>query len=117
MNYMTLIINTKKLGLERFQHSEQVSIISDKDDYHTFRVNGKYVCIINAKDKANVKVRCDCIDFKFTFAFYNYKNSALDGEKPEEYVKKTNRPSKNPHGYPGVCKHLIACINKIRIKL
>jgi len=55
----------------------------------------------------DVKVRCTCEDFRWRFAKYNYNDQSLQGDPPEAYAKKTDRPSVNPHNTPGVCKHLI----------
>lgn len=57
--------------------------------------------------RSTVQVRCSCPDFQYTFAPYCAKSGALYGSPPPMYVKKTDRPSRNPGGLPGVCKHLI----------
>lgn len=58
-------------------------------------------------DKNPVKVRCSGSDFVFTFAYYNRKYSALYGPRPKTYTRKTkDRPPRNPHETPGICKHL-----------
>lgn len=117
MNYLALIKSTQKLSLGRFSKVPVVTLISANVNYFTFRANSKYICILNNKDKDNFKVSCDCIDFKYTYAYANYMNKCLEGNKPEPYHKKTNRPSRNPNQYPGLCKHLITCINKLKLKL
>lgn len=58
-------------------------------------------------NKNDVKVRCDCLDFKWRFAYHNNKHSALYGDPPEPYTKKTNRPPNNPFGVSAVCKHIL----------
>lgn len=63
-----------------------------------------YIKYENASD---VKVRCTCEDFRWRFAAYNYSDNSLQGDPPDAYVKKTNRPPVNPNNTPGVCKHLI----------
>ena len=55
----------------------------------------------------DVRVRCTCEDFRWRFAAYNYSDGSLQGDPPDTYVKKTDRPSVNPADTPGVCKHLI----------
>lgn len=61
--------------------------------------------------KTDVRVRCSCQDFFFTFAWYNYQLNALYGSKPRAYQRKTKtRPPRNPQGLGGFCKH---CNNSI----
>lgn len=56
----------------------------------------------------DITVRCDCPDFRFRFAYYNFLDSSLYGRKPQKYIRKTeNFPPANPSGLPGMCKHLI----------
>lgn len=51
--------------------------------------------------------RCTCADFFYTFSFYNYNVAhCLYGPAPKPYIKKTNRPPRNPQHVPGICKHL-----------
>lgn len=57
--------------------------------------------------QTKVKVRCDCADFRWRFAFYNAKHKALYGAMPPPYTAKGNRPPVNPNERPGVCKHIM----------
>jgi len=61
----------------------------------------------------DVKVRCTCEDFRWRFAAYNHGDASLQGDPPDAYVKKTDRPSVNPNNTPGVCKHLVKLKNEI----
>ena len=59
-----------------------------------------------------VKVRCDCHDFRWRFAHYDYKAGCLYGATPPIYKRKTTtRPPANPKGLPGICKHILNVIN------
>ena len=71
---------------------------SDGEEYAIERIDLK---------KNDVKVRCECLDFRWRFADYNASKKALYGRKPPPYVPKGNRPPVNPNHVPGVCKHLI----------
>lgn len=62
---------------------------------------------------SDVKVRCTCEDFRWRFASYNHSDNSLQGDPPEAYAKKTDRPSVNPGNTPGVCKHLIKLKNEL----
>lgn len=62
---------------------------------------------------SNAKVRCTCEDFRWRFASYNYSDNSLQGDPPDAYAKKTDRPSVNPNNTPGVCKHLIKLKNEL----
>lgn len=61
------------------------------------------------------KVRCTCLDFYYRFAEYNYGDDSLLGKKPPPYQRKTTtRPDANPTKTPGICKHVMAAILKLR---
>lgn len=64
----------------------------------------------------NAKVFCDCMDFRFRFAYYNHKDRSLVGNPPPAYqrVPGSNRPPANPRETPGMCKHLMQVVNKMR---
>lgn len=66
--------------------------------------------------KSNVKVRCNCLDFYFRFATWNYNDSSLWGRKPPLYrkVPGSNRPPVNPMRVPGVCKHIIRLVEHLQ---
>lgn len=57
--------------------------------------------------KLPCQVRCSCMDFTFTFAYHNEKTGSLYGLPFKPYTRKTDRPSKNPQGLSGMCKHII----------
>ena len=72
---------------------------TDNKDYH--------IQPIDLSDNV-VRVRCDCLDFYFRFAPWDFSNDALFGPKPKPYVRKTNtRPPVNPTKSPGICKHVM----------
>lgn len=62
----------------------------------------------------NVKVRCTCLDFYYTFATWNFDDNSLIGRKPPMYHKKTNRPPRNVDRVPGLCKHVIKLIDHVK---
>lgn len=64
--------------------------------------------------KNNIKVLCDCLDFRWRFAVANSKANSLYGNVPPPYVKKTDRPPVNPQNTPGVCKHLIKTVETLQ---
>lgn len=65
--------------------------------------------------KANVKVRCNCLDFYFRFSVWDQRDDALTGEPPERYHRKTvNYPPVNPQKISGVCKHIISLANQLK---
>lgn len=51
-----------------------------------------------------VKVRCTCMDFHWTFAWHNASENALIGDPPKPYDNYTGQ--RNPSNAPGICKHL-----------
>lgn len=79
---------------------------SDGNDYH--------IHPIDLSDNI-VRVRCDCLDFYFRFAPWDFSNDDLYGPKPKPYVRKTTtRPSVNPTRAPGICKHVMKLVLGLR---
>lgn len=62
-------------------------------------------------EATDVKVVCNCLDFYWRFAMWNFNDGSLLGPKPKPYVKKTNRAPNNPSKTPGICKHIISTID------
>lgn len=63
----------------------------------------------------NVKVRCNCLDFHFRFATWNFSDNSIVGPAPKPYRRVTNtRPPANPDHVPGLCKHLLKLIDELR---
>lgn len=79
---------------------------SDGEDYHVHPLD---------LDGHNVKVRCNCLDFRFRFANYNSEDKSLVGRPPPLYQRRTTtRPPVNPDQVPGVCKHLLKVIEMLQ---
>lgn len=58
--------------------------------------------------QARIRVNCNCMDFHYRFATWNYDNQTLMGKPPKPYQRKTDtRPPVNPMRVDGLCKHLI----------
>jgi hypothetical protein len=66
--------------------------------------------------RSDVQVRCDCMDFYWRFANWNFKQHALSGDKPPPYVKKTDRAPVNPLQKAGTCKHLYKLVQQLQSK-
>lgn len=89
-----------------FQSSDQPNnitfVATDQDQYHIIPISLLL---------SNVKVNCNCLDFKWRFAKYNQNDDSLYGEPPPLYQRITNtRPPVNPKKVPGVCKHIIKTV-------
>jgi len=52
------------------------------------------------------RVRCTCLDYYFTFSYWNWMKGAQFGGKPRPYIRKSRRKPRNPNHYPGFCKHI-----------
>jgi hypothetical protein len=63
---------------------------------------------------SRVKVRCNCLDFYWRFATWNFNDDALFGPKPPLYQRKTDRPPVNPANVSGVCKHLLKVTTQLQ---
>lgn len=74
----------------------------------------KYYMLPMKQSSVQVKIRCECMDFYWRFALWNHNDGSLLGQKPEPYVKQTNRPPANPKQSPGMCKHLLKLVEYLR---
>jgi hypothetical protein len=66
-------------------------------------------------NNTRVKVKCACSDFRFRWEYHLAQKSALIA-KPRGYTKVpgSERPSVNPKGALGVCKHLTNFISALQ---
>lgn len=81
-------------------------------EYHVQLSKGKYIRPISLSSK-EIKVRCDCHDFRWRFAYYDDVHKALYGATPPPYVPVSNRGPVNPRHLPGMCKHLMAALKTL----
>jgi hypothetical protein len=63
---------------------------------------------------SNVRVRCNCLDFYYRFASWNAGDNSLAGQAPPPYIAKGVRPPANPSKVPGVCKHVIKVVDRLK---
>lgn len=83
----------------------------------TFRAadNNEYHIIPISLAGSNVRVRCNCLDFYYRFSPWNYSNGSLAGEPPPPYQDRDpNRGPANPTRTPGVCKHIIKLVDRLK---
>lgn len=64
--------------------------------------------------QSNVRVRCTCLDFYYRFSSWNASDNSLAGAAPQPYLPKGERPPANPQQVPGVCKHVIKVVDRLR---
>jgi hypothetical protein len=88
------------------------------DDFTIFPslTKGKYVLLENKiKLNTQIRVRCSCSDFYWTFAYYNADAKALIGQRPANYTRKTNNPklARNPGKHAGACKHVLLFLSML----
>lgn len=64
---------------------------------------------------SNVKVRCQCLDFRFRFAMINSADGSLFGNRPPIYrpVPGSGRGAANPSKTPGICKHIKSLMDEL----
>lgn len=82
----------------------------DQADNITFKASDGRILHILPIDlrKSHVKVKCDCLDFYWRFATWNFAQHALINKPPKLYQRKTTtRPPANIKKTPGICKHII----------
>ena len=63
---------------------------------------------------SNVRVRCNCLDFYYRFAAWNAGDNSLQGRPAPPYNPKGERPPVNPTRVPGVCKHVIKVVDRLK---
>lgn len=80
------------------------------DDYHNFAVDVDE----GAPSSSGVFVH-NCRDFYFTWQWWDRQNAALFGPSFPRYKRKTTWwPERNPGHFPGLCKHLIGFVEKLK---
>ena len=58
----------------------------------------------------DIKVFCNCTNYRFRFDEYNRSAGAGTGPAFPPYFRKTNRAPNNPQKLPGVCSHIIELV-------
>ena len=62
-----------------------------------------------------VQVRCACPFFRFAWSYWNKQEKALTGPAFPTYIRKTTtRAEVNPQHSPGLCKHLLGMLSRLR---
>ena len=77
---------------------------------------GATEAIMPIESSGDCKVRCECLDFHWTFAWYNHNSDSLIGQPPKPYQKVpgSNRPDRNPAKAPGICKHIMKLASTLK---
>lgn len=78
---------------------------ADNNEYHIQPI---------ALNGSNVRVRCNCLDFYYRFAAWNAGDNSLAGRPAPPYNATGARPPANPTKVPGVCKHVIKVVDKLK---
>ena len=96
-----------RVSFEKVNTASNVSFTgSDGQEYHV-----QPIILTNH----NVKVRCNCLDFYYRFAAWNFSDNSIVGRAPIPYHRKTTtRPEVNPDHVPGMCKHLLKVVDRMR---
>jgi len=91
----------------------------EKDPKHplavTPEVNERFYMEQASERDHPVQVRCQCPDFRFTWAWWDKNEKALSGRNFAKYTRKTKHmPERNPKHVPGLCKHLVGLTERLR---
>lgn len=86
----------------------------DANDYVFTANDNKEYIIERVPKNTQVRVSCSCLDFYYRFAVWDDQQRALDGKAPPPYVRTSNRPPVNPFKTPGLCKHIMAVVDKLQ---
>ena len=75
------------------------------------KFNDQWVYFIKPSNYTPVQVSCTCMNYVYTWAFYNAKTGNHFGPLPVIPPPKGLRPPRNPKHLPGMCKHIVAALN------
>jgi hypothetical protein len=75
---------------------------TDPNNAESITVGG--ISILPIGNDVQVKVRCNCLDYYWTFAWQNSGENALIGDPPPPYQNYSGQ--RNPTNAIGMCKHL-----------
>lgn len=108
-----LLVTAKMTG-ETNQYTTQilfdnVEFTSADSDQNVVDIGATEHIVPIASSVNDCKVLCECLDFYYTFAWYDYNKDSLIGKPPKPYQKVpgSNRPPRNPTSAPGICKHVM----------
>lgn len=103
-------------------HNTQIELL--EVDYQEERGNGaasffgvdgqRYEMLPHNTTTKNIKIDCNCADFRFRFAQLHANNKSLVGTPPAPYIAHTNRPPVNPFNALGACAHILALADRLR---
>jgi len=65
-------------------------------------------------ENTDVLLRCNCLDFKYRFAWYNKLDHSLYGRPPKKYIATGTGHPANPMELEGMCKHLIKTMKVLK---
>lgn len=100
----------------RYKSSPQASVTNQPFEGHITFIKGDVNNPDDAEDLA-CKVDCSCPDYKYKFAYNNYKKGAGD-IGPDSLNQCINRPPRPPYNIgEGLCKHLSALANYLNTKV
>jgi len=102
----TTVVQFDDVQYEKVNTPDNISFVASNGEEY-------FVKPVSARN-TNVHVKCDCLDFYWRFALWNFNDDSLYGRKPKAYVKKTNRAPANPQKMPGVCKHIMKFAKALR---
>lgn len=99
----------QRQGTEGDMGEREAEVTEQQNTVKIKATTGEEVTIVPIQLRDNVvRVRCDCLDFYYRFAPWNFSNDDIYGPKPKPYVRKTNHyPPANPSRSPGICKHVM----------
>lgn len=121
MGNKTLTVKAEAMGTKLYPLTAtfyNVDYSWEKDGEHPLTVRpelGKTGYMKPIDNTNPVQLRCQCPDFRHTYAHWDKQERALSGPSFPAYQRKTTwMPERNPQHKPGVCKHLIGLFERLR---
>lgn len=87
-----------------------------KEGFLKLQMGDGFVWMKPITGNTEVRVRCSCSDYYYSFWAWNKKGHSHYGEDMPAYTSTGMRKPRNPEHYMGMCKHLLECLNAMKVK-
>jgi hypothetical protein len=115
MTYNDLITSVKKFGRKYKLEQINPSLVERKElensITYVYKLSDKNIFINVDKDTKDIKVGCDCEDYKYTWKWFNEKFSC---NVIKDELVEPSKNLRNKDKLPGFCKHIYYCLEEVQ---